>query len=194
MPIRHRLELHRIGAGASPSAAPEYLAGQCHRMPGSTARANGQRRSDCFLSRAPVAPRFRSVRHGRRVDHEALARCRLVTAQETTAVDDAHRAAPRVVRCAVIEPAFYGSDRPDDLCATAACEPRPYRAYGAHGRSVRPSRLIATDWRFGAPIVEGGAPLLVPASAINRHGARRAARSGRVPGAYLRHARTVGVT
>ena len=25
------------------------------------------------------------------------------------------------------EPAFWGSYRSDDLCATAACEPRPYR-------------------------------------------------------------------
>jgi hypothetical protein len=28
------------------------------------------------------------------------------------------------------EPAFGGSYRSDDLCATAACEPRPYRAFG----------------------------------------------------------------
>ena len=27
------------------------------------------------------------------------------------------------------EPAFWGSYRSDDLCATAACEPRPHRAF-----------------------------------------------------------------
>lgn len=31
----------------------------------------------------------------------------------------------------VQDPAFRGSYRSDDLCATAACEPHPYRAIGA---------------------------------------------------------------
>jgi hypothetical protein len=32
------------------------------------------------------------------------------------------------------EPAFWGSYRSDDLCATAACEPRPYRMICARPR------------------------------------------------------------
>ena len=44
----------------------------------------------------------------------------------------------------VSEPAFWGSYRSDDLCATAACEPRPYRALGADDANCRPQSSDTT--------------------------------------------------
>ena len=44
----------------------------------------------------------------------------------------------------VSEPAFGGSYRSDDLCATAACEPRPSRALGADDANCRPESSDTT--------------------------------------------------
>jgi hypothetical protein len=63
-----------------------------------------------------------------------------------------------------IEPAFGGSYRSDDLCATAACEPRPYRALGT--RRDRPSvreRVLPKVGSVSAPSV-GVTGLLAVAS------------------------------
>ena len=60
---------------------------------------------------------------------------------------------PRALGSAV-EPAFGGSYRSDDLSATAACEPRPYRAIGrARERPQAPVALQVlhrNTWPFGA--------------------------------------------
>ena len=54
-------------------------------------------------------------------------------------------------------PAFGGSYRSDDLCATAACEPRPYRAFGARsqnklstgGERIRSRRRLSLRQTYG---------------------------------------------
>jgi hypothetical protein len=71
------------------------------------------------------------------------------------------RSAPAPAHISDLEPAFGGSYRSDDLCATPACEPRPYRALrdpSGHGQA--PSRGGRGSWvvwsRRWVCVVSGG--------------------------------------
>ena len=92
--------------------------------------SRAERRTLCLLSRAHLlvvrAPVLRSTTtspgdvHSRPICRDALLDRAEVPAQISATV-----------------PAFGGSYRSDDLCATAACEPRPYRALGACDRPTQ---------------------------------------------------------
>jgi hypothetical protein len=66
------------------------------------------------------------------------------------------------------EPAFWGSYRSDDLWATAACEPRPYRASRARLGKPEAGCAAGTDWTLWRRLRPGPANPLAVASIVYR--------------------------
>ena len=101
-----------------------------------------------LLDIASISRALIGVRHGRRVDHEVLAPCRRLTAQDTTAADDAHRAAPCVVRYrhrAGVLGQLQICPRP------SLASPRPLT-----GQSVAPIRAKTVPRRRAGTVVRSG--------------------------------------